>query len=339
MGRPLNILVSTTHGFNLGDDFIRLGCQYLLESILGSGQNWFFWNRNPDLDGKTQVATNAVSEARLDRGTNWDLVVFAGTPEWCGPRVRALTEHLLRNKNIPPVIYLGIGSSAAHEGADASALALMHRPQTLVIVRNPSLRKKLKTQGIEAELLPCPAFFSADQLEVAPAPDRILNLLTFQTHRDALYQEVPTQRFDNCMKVAQRPSWQLVAHYVSEAMDAAARGLPVRYAASPLDLMRIYASGRAVASTRLHGSIAALSCGVPAILIGPDEHRLTNAAQVFGSSLPVMTTQQATGTIENWPADQIIFRQQEVAQFKSHAKKRYQQLLRSFFPEGHQGAS
>jgi hypothetical protein len=330
MERPLNILVSTTHGFNLGDDLIRHGCQFLVEEVLGRWHNWFQWNRNPDLDRRNNFATNAISSKRLASGVVWDLVVFAGTPEWCGPRVSALTEFLLTKSVNTPVIFLGIGSAAAHEKADSRTAELMRQARTLVVTRNPSLQRQLQSQNISVEPLPCPALFSADQLGISLQSQRRYNLLTFQTYRDAIYQEVPEQRLLNCLQAAQQSGWQLVAHYVAEALEVLRRGLSVRYAGTSLELLQVYSTGRAVASTRLHGGIAALSCCVPAVLIGPDEHRLSNAALMFGEHLPVMTTHDATTSIEQWTAEELKRRTKVLSKFKDETMNRYTKVLRVF---------
>lgn len=206
------MLVSTTHGFNIGDDVIRHGCQFLIESLLGKRVNWFFWNRNPDLDSKHRFATNAVSPERLAGSRGWDLVVMAGTPEWAGKRMRHLMEYLHSIAKDVPTVFLGIGSAWAGQKADQPTATIMRRPNSMIVVRNANLQQMLAGQDVLAEHLPCPAFFCADYLGITATPGSGTNLLTFQTCRDAPYQSVPEARLNNALEAASRYGWHLVAH-------------------------------------------------------------------------------------------------------------------------------
>ena len=323
----MNVLVSTTHGFNIGDDLIRHGCQFILESLLGRHLNWFFWNRNPDLDSKSAFASNAVSAERLAASKGWDLVVIAGTPEWSGTRIRLLMEYLDVSATNIPVLFIGIGSAWAGQKADKITATIMRRQNSLTIVRNARLQQMLAEQNINAEYLPCPAFFCADYFGLTATPVSGQNLLTFQTCRDALYQSVPEARLNNALEAASRHNWQLVAHYAAEGMEAMQRNLPVRYAATAYDLVRIYATGRALVSTRLHGAVAGLSCGVPSIALGPDDFRISDAAAAYGDVLPVMNTLAAVDFASSFSNEEIRQRAKAILRFKADTRERYQTVL------------
>ncbi len=326
--RPLNVLVSTTHGFNIGDDLIRHGCQFIIESFVGKWVNWFFWNRNPDLDSKLAFASNAVSAERLAASKGWDLVVIAGTPEWSGARVRHLMEYLDSSAKDVPVLFIGIGSAWDGQKADEPTTAIMRRPKSMTIVRNARLQHMLAGQDIKAEHLPCPALFCADYLGTSSMPPSGVNLLTFQTCRDALYQAVPEARLNNALEAASGHNWNLVAHYAAEGLEAMRRNLPVRYAATAPDLIRIYATARVIVSTRLHGAIAALSCGVPSIALGPDDFRISDAAAAYGDILPVMNTLAAVEFASSFSDDEVLRRARDISSFKATTWAAYERALR-----------
>ena len=124
-----NVLLSTTYGWNCGDDFIAFGVRNLLDSLLPE-VNYFSYNRNPDLHNQrtrhNQISVRnkdgKVLAIKLDEyidQTNWvfdnswhtrngldniDYCIFAGTPEWFGPVVSPLVSMLSEAEF--PVLYL-----------------------------------------------------------------------------------------------------------------------------------------------------------------------------------------------------------------------------------------
>jgi hypothetical protein len=209
----------------------------------------------------------------------------------------------------------------------------MRRSNSLVVVRNSNLQQMLAKQDITTDHLPCPAFFCADSFGLSATPTSGINLLTFQTCRDAPYQGVPEARLNNALEAASRYGWQLVAHYEAEGLEAMRRNLPLRYAATTPDLLRIYATGKAVVSTRLHGAIAGLSCGVPSIALGPDDFRISDAAAAYGDVLPVMNTLPAVELASAFSGDDLRQRAAAIARLKAATLTRYQALLLPWLSE------
>ena len=226
-----------------------------------------------------------------------------------------------------PTVFLGIGSAWAGQKADQPTATIMRRPNSMIVVRNANLQQMLAGQDVLTEHLPCPAFFCADYLGITATPSSGTNLLTFQTCRDAPYQSVPEARLNNALEAASRYGWHLVAHYASEGLEAMRRNLPLRYAATTPDLLRIYATGRAVVSTRLHGAIAGLSCGVPSIALGPDDFRIADAAAAYGDVLPVMNTLPAVELASAFSDDDLLTRAKAISRLKATTLARYQALL------------
>jgi len=268
------------------------------------------------------------SAERLAASKGWDFVVIAGTPEWSGVRVRHLMQYLDSSARDVPVLFVGIGSAWDGQKADEVTASIMRRSKSMTIVRNARLEHMLAEQGIKAENLPCPALFCADYFGTFSRPLSGVNLLTFQTCRDALYQAVPEARLNNALEAASRHNWQLVAHYAAEGLEAMRRNLPVLYAATAPVLIRVYAKARVLVSTRLHGAIAGLSCGVPSIALGPDDFRISDAAAAYGDVLPVMNTLAAVEFASSFSDDELRRRARDISSFKAATWTAYERTLR-----------
>ena len=78
---------------------------------------------------------------------------------------------------------------------------------------------------------------------------------------------------------------------------------------------------------RLHGAIAGLSCGVPSIVLGPDNFRISDAAAAYGDALPVMNTLPAVELASRFSDDDLRTRAEAISQLKATTLARYQALL------------
>ena len=127
----MNIVFSTTRQWNPGDEFILLGTINLLQEYFeqqkdkGIKNNFYFnpiiYNRNPQIrrarkrdfikmidnflgkDFIEKFRDNSVKDRKPMDYT--DLVVFAGSPDWIGRRLKKLYTEILNNKI--PTIFLG----------------------------------------------------------------------------------------------------------------------------------------------------------------------------------------------------------------------------------------
>jgi|GEM_PF-2244353 len=249
--------------------------------------------------------------------------------------MKHLMEYLNSTARDVPVLFLGIGSAWAGQKADQATATIMRRSSSLVVVRNATLQQMLAKQDITAEHLPCAAFFCADYYGITADPLSGIHLLTFQTCRDAPYQGVPEARLNKTLEAASKFGWHLVAHYASEGLEAMRRNLPLHYAATTPDLLHIYAAGRTVVSTRLHGAIAGLSCGVPSIALGPDDFRISDAAAAYGDVLPVMNTLPAVELASSFTDDELRKKIKAIARLKADTLARYQALLSPWLSGNH----
>ncbi|HYV97555.1 MAG TPA: hypothetical protein VE967_08890, partial [Gemmatimonadaceae bacterium] len=128
----LNVLFSATRQWNPGDEFILFGCVNALRSA-GADVNPIVFNRHPQIRRMRPLfrwfrnADDAIFGGRaapfLDNSFKdttdpsiVDLVVFAGSPEWRGKRLKPLYELIDRRQ--VPALFLGIGSANDFELSD-----------------------------------------------------------------------------------------------------------------------------------------------------------------------------------------------------------------------------
>ncbi len=177
------ILYSTTRQYNPGDEFILFGIMNLLESI-GIEQNPVIFNRNQEINQplsflnplrkiKSQSKWIKVlgSFLRISQVDNsfkdihdldiYDMVVFAGSPEWASTRLNPLYTKLQSYSK--PIIYLGIGSFKGNISVSTDKKAILHK-SNLITYRNEELNNFFSDFS-QAQHLPCPALFSVKTFE------------------------------------------------------------------------------------------------------------------------------------------------------------------------------
>lgn len=325
--RP-NILVSTTSGWNPGDDFIREGIRRITESVLGCEANWFIHNRNPDMDGvRVEPASNHVGSSHLDMP--WGLVVFAGTPEWDSWRTQPVLEHLARTPELP-VMFFGIGSANLGERPGSLALEVMRSARTLVICRNIDLNQTLTDLGVTSRVLPCPGFLCQE----ATNQQKQGKLLVFQ---DSVSSHVKTtEPFERTMLEATERGWTLVCHARQESFRAMQKKIPFIYDNDYHRLMKLLASSEMVVSTRLHGAIAAASSLTPSIITGSSNNfRVTAAAAPLGMTM-INDPKEAIQTAEYWLTSGLAHQEKNrLASLRSETESAYREVLRQFLWASH----
>jgi hypothetical protein len=259
------VLLSTTRQFNVGDDFIREGCRYLLDRVF-PGTQYVVWDRNPDRLHRGQAAQgNSWHHLSLD---GIDLIVIAGTPSWTCVEHRALFECAAREG--VPIAFMGIGS-AGHRPDQLEALdiAMLDQAQ-LVIARDRRAR---------VHVLPCPAVFARRRMSrtavtfgpvVVNQCDQVVN------------QRVPTTTMRSVSAFARSRDLLLVCHYVHEMLVFRRQGYRVWYSYDWQDYVALYAATPTVVSTRLHGAVVAASYGARTFLIAHDDRVRGAAAEIPG---------------------------------------------------------
>ena len=321
----LNILVSTTNGWNPGDDFIREGVQNLIQNVIGEC-NWFFYNRNPDLDASR---SNPVSLHIGHKNIQlpWDLIIFAGTPEWDSWRTKPIIEHLLTQPDTP-VMFLGIGSCNPNEKPNDLILSLMKRDQCLVVCRNHQLNKTLVDLGVKSVALPCPALFCSPKKNTKKNG----KILVFQDAKSP-HNSVPIS--SDFLQSAVLDGWSLVCHAYSEAIFAMQNNLPFMIG-SYHDLITTFSSAEIVVSTRLHGAIAANSSGTPSILTSSvKNYRISTCANLLG--IPeINDPQQALLSANKMLADGSLSKEMyRLRLLRDESEAVYYDIIRNFLCKQH----
>lgn len=157
----MNIWLSTTTGWNPGDEFIREALIGLINPVFaeaGIRHTYFNFCRNPDNDNSMFADGNRLDAARMKlKELRPKLVIHCGTPEWTGRRIAPLLK--AAKEWDAPVVYLGVGSTGHRQFTDDDKKAVASC--RLFVGRDSgSVEEALIYGGLHrnaSELLPCPA--------------------------------------------------------------------------------------------------------------------------------------------------------------------------------------
>lgn len=316
------VLLSSTRQWNVGDDFIRLGCQRLIEHALGERCNWMLFDRNPDILGRHKIAGNSW---RGDSLSGVDLAVFAGTPEWFGAPVQQLCGALSATKI--PILYLGVG------GASAAPQHMSFTPEDraclklagLAIARDATAAMRIAETGQKVHTLPCPAFFASACGTPRKPAGKLRLALTVQESRtvnQAADAGLCSWIFGLARELSGRYDVRLICHYKDELYRALATGLEVRYSYDEREALSFYEDVDAVVSLRVHGAIAGASCGAPSFLVG-ESLRAKGVAALFPG---MHQTQQST--LKALEGLDVGATSSQILERKRQAFKTYTDLIR-----------
>ncbi len=339
------ILISSSRQWNPGDEFILRGARRLLEAVLPQPINWVLWNRNPDLfvdrwanpRFKPNFLTNSAVEPSLDV---IDAVCLAGTPEWFGPSVERIYRELLRFPDVP-LLALGIGGCGPGFQFALHEREVFARENSLIVCRNPVLAEEINQQlgAAKAVVLPCPAFLSAGGF-VARAEDELARCkLGIQIQGDVVENQGTATKYVEWLKhrfftgSPRTSDLSFVAHYIDEFLSFARLGArqEIFYSYEPLDYLDYYAKQiRALVASRLHGALAAMSCGTPAVLVNVQSKRLVDAAVPFEGLLPTMEYEEAMTWLGEATPESLAKISGELMGLKQRTWDKYLALLQPF---------
>ncbi|QLH41545.1 MAG: polysaccharide pyruvyl transferase family protein [Coxiellaceae bacterium] len=276
-----------------------MGVQNLLTKLLPANTNWLLWNRNPDLfinrwenaHQHPERLTNSLREPCLDV---IDLVIFAGTPEWTGQSVRRIYEELLRYPHVP-VLMLGVGSGAANIDLSPIEIEVISRDNVTIITRAAELANAINAliEKPKAIAMPCPALF-CNATETFPGNNNKIGfILQSSSVINQSISETSVQTILQFLGNYAEKSVDVVCFYIDEFMRfiRSLSNKSVIYDLNAAVYLKRLQQYSVVLSTRLHGAIASLSCGVPTILVCDDNYRIQSTAELFGGILPVMAKQ------------------------------------------------
>lgn len=281
----MNILVSTTQGHNPGDEIIWLGVRRLIEACYGTDNQYFFYNRNPDLQAGDQrqqrsgLVGNYMTQGSLLK--HMDMVVLAGSPEWYGGPMEALYQAIETYAPDIPLLALGIGLGSEWGSLTKLDQRVLARTKTKVVTRSFETVYMLSREGIPSRGLVCPALFAFEPAREALA-DKTLLILQKPGHG---WHEVRHDLYDGTSAIKDHPD--VLCLHMKEFEYFSDLGYKPLYSPDPETFSRVVSQYSKVISTRLHGAIGALSLGIPAVVVANGDFRIETCASMFGSALPV----------------------------------------------------
>lgn len=298
-----NILLSTTRQWNPGDEFILFGVLNLLKDYVGDF-NPIIFNRNPDIrpcDLKyNHLLTrgfNSNIESKCFRGQGVilshfrdrfcdnsfrdgmsgeciDYVIFAGTPEWEGTRLKSLYRYITRyNKK---TCFLGIG----YGGSQVSNNELYSRvweKAELITTRDKKTEEMMSTYN--AKYICCPSILSSKEEKKISNVSRVAVVFsTSQTHignrvsyeTDLYLQKLYAQLLNTY-------DCSFICHYIDEVEILRKRypDVEVLYSFNSQDYFNIYSRFDMVIGARVHAIGICASMGIPGIMIAHDARSST----------------------------------------------------------------
>jgi polysaccharide pyruvyl transferase WcaK-like protein len=350
-----NILFSTTRQWNPGDEFILFGTINILEKT-HKKFNKIIYNRNPEIR-QTMMHLNPLRTKKFSKiffkGLGRinafirigffdnsfkdqtdpkliDLVVFAGSPEWIGNRLRSLYEMILKN-NIP-VIFLGIGTGQTSNQINLTKInepfLSVLKKSLIITTRDEELKEKLKE--INAICLPCPALFSSKTEKKIKKVKKIG--LIYATNDTIPLSRVNKKTEDYLIKIypelIKKYDCEIICHYIDdlEKAEKIFKNCEINYSFDAKDYIKIYKKFDLVVGTRLHGIGISASMGIPGILIGHDSR--TQTAKGFLADISEVGEKEKLSKIIEKNIKSIHTKNKEIIIHKKHTMKKYIKLIK-----------
>jgi len=299
-----NILYSTTRQWNVGDEFIHKGIKNVIEEIYGKPRTSTIHNRNPQVKSyfnfftrKIKYTNGYLSHLDMlfnifhydnswkdgDDVINYDMVVFAGSPEWFGGRLKELYKKL---RGYDGKIYmLGIGLPNRKIKLSSNEIEVMKRAK--ITVRNAKLKDILDDYGIKSEYITCPAILSSSRSKEVNEIKKIgLGYSTYRTYKNhAVDKEFNEKLIQSYKYLSERKCCSVICHYIDEYNEACKLfgNENVEYSYDVEDYFQIYNRFDLVVSPRVHGCGISSSLGIPNIGIIHDKRGET--VMGFGSKI------------------------------------------------------
>lgn len=313
----MNIVFSSARQWNVGDEFILLGSINLLKKCMDNF-NPILYNRHPQLRrdrqfdlikkiddflGKDFIEKfwdNSVKD-RLDMDYA-DLVVFAGSPEWRGRRLKKLYASI-EQYNVK-TIFLGIGTNGVFEfSLDSFSQNELDvfKKSNLITCRDQDTATSLKELNVHQ--LPCPALFSSPKEKEVKEVKKIG--LIYGTNRAVKNNHVSAHTHDYLVKLyshilekyADTYQIEFVAHYIDELSEFKKEFADekIHYSYDSKDYIDIFNQFDLVIGHRVHGIGMSASLGIPGIFIAHDK-RADTVRGFLGTFVDVDTTLESFDT-------------------------------------------
>lgn len=298
----MNIVFSTTRQWNPGDEFILLGTINLLQEYFEQKKgevefNSIIFNRNPQIrrarkrdfikmvdnflgrDFIEKFRDNSVKDRKaLDYA---DLVVFAGSPEWIGRRLKKLYSEILVNKI--PTVFLGLGTDSKkpleynNKYFDDKEIEVFEKYTKIITTRDENTFGAFKHFEF-AKHLPCPALFCS---KVNNKISRVKKIaLIYSTVNAEGGNDVSLETYNFILSLYKKLldtyknkyEFEFISHYIDELSEFK-KDFPkekIRYSYDSKDYLEIYSKYDLVIGCRVHGIGMCASLGIPGIMISHD---------------------------------------------------------------------
>lgn len=287
------ILYSTTRQYNPGDEFIHFGVMNLLKSI-GIEQNPVIYNRNQEINqplsflnplrkirSQSKFIKLLGSFLRISQVDNsfkdihkldiYDMVVFAGSPEWASTRLNPLYQKL-KNFN-KPILYLGLGSFGGSISLDNKKVSILKK-SNLITYRNEELNSFFNDFE-NASHMPCPALFSVKSFDHTLKKGKIAIVFGVSNASKGNHvSNMAMQKMITAYKYFSVKDFQvdIVCHYIDE-LEMAYKLFPeahIHYSYDARDYEDIYQEFEYVITSRVHAVGICASLSIPGTLIAHD---------------------------------------------------------------------
>ena len=287
------ILYSTTRQYNPGDEFILFGVRNLLKHI-GVNDTPVIFNRNQEVNqplsflnplrkvkGQSKWVKALGSFLRISQVDNsfkdihdidmFDMIVFAGSPEWYSSRLNTLYNKLKNYKK--PILFLGVGSFGEIKYISPLKRKILERA-SLITYRTKQLNDFFCSYE-RASYLPCPALFSVAGVEHSLVTGKIA--ICFGVSEASKGNHVSNNAMNKMINAynflkSENYIIEIVCHYIDE-LPFAIKYFPeaeIRYSYDAKDYEDIYKQYQYVVTSRVHAIGICASLGIPGTLIAHD---------------------------------------------------------------------
>ena len=285
MSDAKNILYATTRGWNVGDDFIRLGCERLMNKFFPE-HNKIIYDKAPQIrkrDGSvwesSEFHANSV-EWEKQCTMPFDVMVVAGTPENNNGRMWNFFK-FGDSSTIRVALALG-GNPETFSGKTIELLRSCKVVTTRSQMYLDGYRKKI---GDFCQYLPCTSILCSNII-ANPASSSIIALGWKNAQGASVSMtQISVENYNRMVALYRQlinalPNYkfEIVCHHIDEVLDAKKRfpNLAVRYSYNESDYEKIYCKYAFCVTPKVHGCGICASMGIPSCLL-PVDHRADTA--------------------------------------------------------------
>lgn len=324
----MNILFSATRQWNPGDEIILRGVINLMQS-LGLKFNPILWNRHPSIRPGNCGLDNSFDTQRHNICAI-DYVVFAGSPQWSGSRVRPLLQNIGQSEG--RCSFVGIGTPSGGIYVDKLTRNVLNRNTDLVICRDALAYDAIKTRcpNLAVYNLPCPSIFHSARSTVKNRLDTIGCI--YQSNRTKWHSvsALTKQRMRALFGLlAEQFEITIICHYIDD-VDEASKIYPpdrVRYSYDAADYDSFYNEVDFVVGARVHGCLGAMGSGTPAMLVATEDDERRRAT---GDNIPLLLKGDLASPeliLEQIKSCDIAELSREIAVWRDDVRAGYAQLF------------